>query len=104
LEALSLALGADSAPDIQASISDLDAAFDAVQMVTADLGGRMNRVDHALENLDSLEVELLTQRSDLQDTDMEEAITKLVNRQVTYQSAMLANSRILNLTLTDYLR
>ena len=104
LETLSIALGADSGPDIQAAVGDLDVAFDAVQEVIADLGGRMNRVDHALENLGSLEVELLGQRSDLQDTDMEEAITKLVNRQVTYEAAMLANSRILNLTLTDYLR
>jgi flagellar hook-associated protein 3 FlgL len=104
LEAVSQALGNNSAPDIQAALSDMDVAIDEVQVVIAELGARINRVDHALENLGSLEVELLTQRSDLQDTDMEEAITRLVNRQVTYESAMLANSRILNLTLTDYLR
>lgn len=104
LENLSQALGANSPADIQASIGEIDGSFDGIQVLIADLGGRINRVDHAQEKLDTLELELQTQKSDLQETDMEEAITKLVNRQVTYQSAMLANSRILNMTLTDYLR
>jgi len=104
LENLSQALGANSPTDIQNSIGDIDGSFDGIQVLIADLGGRINRVDHAQEKLDTLELELQTQKSDLQETDMEEAITKLVNRQVTYQSAMLANSRILNMTLTDYLR
>ncbi len=98
------ALGNDSETEVRASIEGLDTAFDAVQSLTAELGARMNRVDRALENLDSLDFELQTQRSALQDMDFEEAVTKLTNRQVTYQAAMLANARILNMTLTDYLR
>ncbi len=104
LAALSQALASDSPDGIQSAIGDIDDAFHAVQALTADVGARMNRADRALENLDSLEMELLEQRSGLQDTDMEEAITKLVNRQVTYEAAMMANARIMNLTLTDYLR
>ena len=53
---------------------------------------------------DSLEVTLKTFRSGLADTDMAEAITELVNRQGSLEAAMLANSNILNITLTDYLR
>jgi flagellar hook-associated protein 3 FlgL len=104
LETLSQALGDNNPEDIQAAIGGLDSAFDSVQELLADLGGRMNRVDGALDHMDSLQLELETQRSGFEDTDMEEAITRLLNRQVTYQSAMLANSRILNMTLTDYLR
>ena len=104
LEALSLGLEHDSSAEIQSALGELDASMEGIRVLTADLGGRMNRVDRALESMDSLELELQSQRSSLEDTDMEEAITKLVNRQVTYQSAMLSNSRILSLTLTDYLR
>lgn len=104
LEGLSDALGNNSPEGIQEAIGALDESFQSVQEVVADLGGRMNRVDQALEHMDSLEVELQGRRSELEETDMEEAISKLLNRQVTYEAAMLANSRIMNLTLTDYLR
>ncbi len=104
LEALSTALGNNSESEIQASIGGLDAAFKTVQQLTSDLGGRINRIDRAVESLDSLKVELVTQESELRDTDFEEVITRLANLQVTYEAAMMANSRILNLTLTDYLR
>jgi flagellar hook-associated protein 3 FlgL len=104
LENLSLGLENDSDDDIRAAITDLDTAFKSVQGTTAELGARMTKVDTALENLSALEVNLRTLRSDLQDADIEEAVTELVNQQVTYQAAMLANSRILSMTLTDYLR
>ncbi len=35
---------------------------------------------------------------------MTEAVTKMVNRQNSLEAAMLANSKILDLTLSDYLR
>jgi flagellar hook-associated protein 3 FlgL len=104
LEALSTALGNNSSTEIQASIQGLDHAFEDIQGLVADLGGRINRVDRAINSLDSLEIEVMKQESELRDTDLEEAITRLANLQVTYEAAMLANSRILNLTLTDYLR
>ena len=72
--------------------------------VISDLGGRMQRVDRALVSLDALELEIVEQQSELRDTDIEEAITRLANLQITYEAAMLANSKILNFTLTDYLR
>ncbi len=104
LEALALALANNSAADVQAAMGELDQAFDAVQDVIGDLGARMSQVDTALSNLEALDVNLQTFRSELQDADLEEAISKLVSRQVVYQAAMLANSRIMNTTLTDYLR
>ena len=64
----------------------------------------MSRLDVAVNNLDSLEVTLQTFRSDLADADLAEAVTELVNRQGTLEAAMVANSRILNMTLANYLR
>ncbi len=104
LEDLSTALGADSQSGILGAIEELDTAFDGVQQLVGELGARMNQVDSALENLDALDANLRAFRSALQDTDMEEAISELVARQVTYQAALLANARILDTTLTDYLR
>ena len=35
---------------------------------------------------------------------MEKAITEMVARQTAYQAAMLASSRVMGLSLTEYLR
>lgn len=103
LKDLSTALGAGDEGRIQAAIPAVDNAFDAVQELVGDLGARMSQMDVALENLESLEVNLQTFRSQLSDADLAEAVTELVSRQNSLQAAMLANSRILRLTLTDYL-
>lgn len=104
LEALSTALGANDQAGVQAAMQRLDDSIDAVQQVTGELGARMNSVEMATNNLDALEVNLETFRSQLKDADIETAVTDLVARQTTFEAAMLANSRILNLSLADYIR
>lgn len=104
LQALADALNTNDADGILDALTRLDGAFDQVQNVVGDLGARMNQVDVAVTNLDSLEVNLQTFRSGLEDADLTEAVTRLVERQGALEAAMLANSKILNLTLTDYLR
>ena len=103
LKALSAALGADDAAAIQTAVSRIDSAFDEVQELVGDLGGRMNQMDLAVANLDSLEINLQTFRSGLAEADLAEAVMELVTRQGALEAAMLANSRMLNLTLADYL-
>jgi flagellar hook-associated protein 3 FlgL len=104
LDNLATALGSDSGADIRTSISDLDAAFADVQELIGELGARMHQVDTAVANAEALEGNLQTFRSDLQDADLEEVVSKLVGRQVSYEAAMMTNARILQSTLTDYLR
>lgn len=104
LQAMADAMENNDVDGITAALSRIDTAFDRVQNITGDLGARMNQLDVAVTNLDSLEVNLQTFRSDLEDADLTEAVTRLVERQGALEAAMLANSKILNLTLTDYLR
>ena len=103
LDELATALAADDAEGVRDSISSLDGAFDEIQELLAEVGARSRRMDIAESNSDALEVNLRSLRSDLQDADLEQAVTELVNRQTGYQAAMLANARILQSTLTDYL-
>lgn len=104
LKALSTALGANDVDGIRSAMTRVDGAISAVQVVVGELGARMNQLDVTVANLDSLEVTLETFRADLSDADLAKAVTELVNRQSTLEAAMLANARILNTTLTDYLR
>lgn len=101
---LSTALEQDSRPAIAAALQQLEQAFSSVQNLVGEVGGRMNRVDVARENLTALDLSLRTHRSDLQDVELEEAISTLVRQQVAYQTALASNARILSLNLTDYLR
>ena len=104
LEALSAALDLNDVTGVQNAMTRIDAAFDVTQDLLTEVGGRVNGFDMALSNLDSLEITLQTFRSDLEDADLAEAVTDLVNRQGSLEAAMLANSRILDTTLADYLR
>ena len=57
----------------------------------------------ARTGLDTLEFDLTVYRSDLRDTEVDKAMVELVGKQTLYQAAMSATSRILGLTLTNYL-
>lgn len=104
LRDLSIALGADDVPAVRGSLPTLDAAHSEVQSLLGEVGARTNRLEVAGSNLDSLEVTLRTYRSDLEEVDLEEALTELVGRQTAYQAAMMSTSRVLQMNLTDYLR
>ena len=82
----------------------LDDGFDAVQTVVGDTGALGSRLTIAGQNLDALKMNLTTFKSDLEDVDVETAMTELTNRQVAYQAALLATSKVTSLSLMDYLR
>ncbi len=104
LSALSTALGDNDATAVQTAAEDLDTAFDNVQSIIGDLGARMSQLDVTGSNLESLEVTLSKFRSELADADMAQAVTELLDRQGSLEAAMLVNSKIMNITLADYLR
>jgi flagellar hook-associated protein 3 FlgL len=104
LDALSVSLRANDAPGIGATTDRLDDAHTNVQGYIGEVGARQIRLDVAEANVESLDLNLRNLRSDLMDVEMEEAVTVLVNRQASYQAALLSTSRILDTTLTNYLR
>jgi flagellar hook-associated protein 3 FlgL len=101
---LAAALGSNDVKGITDAITSIDDAFGTVQSLIAETGARYNQLDITRANLDAVELNLLTLKSDLEEVDVEEAATELMGRQTAYQAAMLATSRVMGLTLTDYLR
>jgi flagellar hook-associated protein 3 FlgL len=89
---------------IAAAMTKLDNAFDAVQGVVGDTGALGNRLTSVGQNLDALSNNLTSFKSDLEDVDVETAMTELTNRQVAYQAALLATSKVTSLNLSDYLK
>jgi flagellar hook-associated protein 3 FlgL len=89
---------------IAAAGQDVAAAFDDVQRLVGDVGARTNRLEATRAVLDALDFSVTEQRATLAEVDAEQAITEMLSKQTAYQSAMLATSRVLGLSLTDYLR
>ncbi len=104
LKSLSTALGANDEAGIGTSLGGLGSAQQGVQVLVGDLGARQNQLDITGSNLDALQTNLKTFKSNLAEVDQAAAMTELVSRQTAYQSAMLATSRVIGLTLTDYLK
>lgn len=104
LKSLSTALGANDQSAIGTSLSGLGTSQQGVQALVGDLGARQNHLDITSSNLDALETNLKTFKSNLSEVDQTQAMTDLVSRQTAYQAAMLATSRVIGMTLTNYLK
>ena len=86
------------------AMNAVDAALTSIQSVVGDVGATAQRLDVTQQNLDAYKTNLTTFKSNLSDVDVEQAVTELTNRQMAYQAAMLATSKVMGLTLTDYLK
>ena len=104
LSDLSTALGANATAGITTSLTALDAAHLNVQVLTGEVGAASSQLEVATANLHALDTSLRAFKSNLQDADLEKAVSELVARQTAYQSAMLATSRVMGLNLAEYMR
>lgn len=104
LRALSNSLSNNDAAGISTALTDLSSAFQTVQARLGATGARANTLDMTEANLSALDLTLQRFRSELREVDIETAMTELVSKQTTYQAAMAAATRVLDLNLTNYLR
>ncbi len=103
LRELSTALGNNDVAAINSALGTLQSAFDSVQSLIGTQGARSSELMEAGDSLDSLQHSLNAFRSDLRDVEVERAMVELVGRQTLYQAAMAATTRVLGLSLADYL-
>jgi len=104
LDALEAALLGDDDAGIDTAADRARAALTRVQDLVAEVGSRQLRLDVAEDVNQTLRDTLRTRRSELVDVPIEEAITRLVTIQASFQASLLATNRILDTTLVNYLR
>ena len=104
LDQLSTALGADDQPGILNALNTIDTAITSVNTLLGEVGSTSLRMETATANISALDGTLRAFKSNLQDVDLEQAVTQLITRQNAYQAAMLATSKVLGLSLADYIR
>jgi flagellar hook-associated protein 3 FlgL len=102
--ALDPSSGTYGTPGISAALTKLDDAFNSVQSLVGDVGAESQRLEVTGQNLDAYKTNLSVLKSDLEDVDIETAVTELTSRQMAYQAALLATSKVLSMNLTDYLK
>jgi flagellar hook-associated protein 3 FlgL len=104
LKQLSTALGANDAAGIRSAAGALQTGFDGVQGILAETGSRYGQLELTATRLDTLEQTTSAHRASIQEADMEATMVELVTRQSSLQATMLSTSRILGMTLSEYLR
>lgn len=103
LRDLSIALGNNNVAGINTAMASIQDANNNVQTVIGTQGARSSEFLVTMNQLDRQEVSLTEYRSDLRDIEIEKAMIELAGRQTGYQAAMTATSRVLGLSLANYL-
>lgn len=101
---LSTALGNNDTNEIRSALTALDGSFTRVQHVLGEVGSRTKQLDTMKASLGSLELNLQSTRSELEDADTTKAYVEVMGRQNTVQAALLTVQQLLGLSLTNYLR
>jgi flagellar hook-associated protein 3 len=91
------------ADGINRSISRLSADFDYIETVVSQIGIRGNRLDVRDNIISDLNISYETTKMRLEDADMITEITKFDQKMFAYNAAMSATSKIINMSLMDYL-
>jgi len=98
------ALNANDGDKVNSLITNVDAASSRVNELHGAMGGRIQRLELARNQLEDSQVYLGSLISNIEDVDMTEAISKLQLNQVALEAGLQAGTRVLQPTLMDFLR
>lgn len=95
--------GQTSQTAVQA-LRDVDASLSRLQSQRALAGETLNRIDGVEERLSALKLGAKTERSNAEDLDMVDAISKFETQQTGYQAALQSYSMVQRLSLFQYIQ
>ena len=104
LRDLAIALKTGDSASIAGALPTVDDAFDSVQALIGAVGSKHNSLLVTAANIGALKSGLTVLKSDVEDVEIETAVTELLARQTSYQAALMTTSRVLGMSLADYLR
>ncbi len=96
-------LMANSQPNIENTIKKLDDSMIYISNQTARIGAMESSMDAKEDLMDSQQIINKEILSGIEDTDMIEAISDLNSTQTAYQAALGAASKVMKVSLADYL-
>ncbi|MDI2589758.1 flagellar hook-associated protein FlgL [Psychrobacillus sp. NEAU-3TGS] len=91
-------------PEIAKYLEEISGNQDTVLAARADIGARQNRVEMMEDRLGAQEIIVTKQLSSNEDIDYEKAITEMITQESIHRAALSVGARIIQPTLTDFLR
>jgi flagellar hook-associated protein 3 FlgL len=104
LDNLSAALQADDTAAIQATIDPMKALRSTLSAGQSRIGAAVNRVEAAESRNSAIRITLSTERSQVEDVDLNDAITEQSRLALAYQAALGVTAKANQQTLLDYWR
>ncbi len=104
LDDLRISLQNNDSAGIQASVGLINDGLEQVINVTAEIGAKLNRLDDQINRLDDNTLSLKTLLSNVEDTDIAEAITEITKTQTVLEALRASSSRVMSQSLLDFLR
>jgi len=104
LSDLKVALEGNDVAGIQASLTDLTANFNEMSGKISDIGSKMNRMEIKENIFQDLKIANTDRLSTIEDADIAEAIMNLKAKELAYQAALASSSKVMQLSLVDYLK
>jgi flagellar hook-associated protein 3 FlgL len=95
---------ADLAALRDSDMQRLDANFDELLRIRAEVGAVTGRLDTAQASLSELEETTLKLLSETEDADMVKTLVDFTTQQTVYQSALRAGAQVVQASLLDFLR
>jgi flagellar hook-associated protein 3 FlgL len=89
---------------LQEDLTRLDKALTTLRSGAADVGARYNRVESLKQGADDKKLTLNNGLNEIESVDLADATMQLQLQQVAYQAALGSASKVLQLSLTDFLR
>ena len=101
---LSNSLRTNDLAGITTELGDLDAALTRVTSVLGDVGARFNRVERAVLAAQEMSLNLTNSLSEVENVDLARATMDLRMNEVAYQAGLAATARLVQPSLSDFLR
>lgn len=101
---LNLAIENNDPAAIQQEATRLQGVEDFFNAQVADIGIRQSRILEKQDILKGLKLNFQNQIDDLENADMAQAILEVKERQNAYEVALAASSKIMEVSLLNYLR
>lgn len=93
----------DDVSGIQTAMAELDDQMNRLGSLISDTGAKENRLDVKENIIQDLRLVTTDRKSTLEDADIAEAIMNLKARETAYQAALASASKVMNLSLVNFL-
>jgi flagellar hook-associated protein 3 FlgL len=100
---LKTALQSNDVSGIQHVMGNLDNHMLKVNAEISDIGGKATRMNVRENVIADLKLNYTNRKSELEDADISEALINLNSKQLAYNAALTASSKVMGMSLVDYL-